>query len=191
MRLRWSAANRCRADAEVTGLLSKPERNSPQSKQTSFVSQQHWTTHYSTQMQPRPWNKASLPCGTVPLYCHCPLLHCCSWMSLVVISHDGIFNCGHVSTKVSDDNWYLHKTPLRSKLRTHTWARMQQDRTTKLEGWNSQCMSSLRSAFPVRTAIGRWEGAMVSILTSDYLSVLKAKACFQMCTAFQTQRPSL
>ena len=119
MQLRWSAANRCRADARVTRLLSQPGRNSPQFKQTSFVSQQHWTTHYSTLMQPRLWNKASLPCGTVPLYCHCSLLHCCSWMNFVVISHEGIFNCGHVSTKVSDDNWYLHKTPLRSNWHIH------------------------------------------------------------------------
>lgn len=61
MLLRWSVANRCRADVRVTRLLSQPERNSPQFQQTSFVSQQHWTTHYSTQMQPQAWNKTSLP----------------------------------------------------------------------------------------------------------------------------------
>lgn len=155
MRLRWSAANRCRADARVTRLLSQPGRNSPQFKQTSFVSQQHWTTHYSTQMQPRPWNKASLPCGTVPLYCHCSLLHCCSWMSLVVISHDGIFNHGHVSTKVSDDNWYLHKTLLRSHTHMHKNAAGQDNKAGGLE-FPMYVLTALHfSAFPVRTAIGR------------------------------------
>lgn len=98
----------------VTRLLYQPGRNSAQFKQTSFVSQQHWTAHSSTQMQPQLWNKASLPCRTVPLYCHCPLLHCCPWMSLVVICHDGHFNWGHVSAEASKDNWYLHKTPLSS-----------------------------------------------------------------------------
>lgn len=79
MQLRWSVANRCRADATVTRPLSQPGRNSPQLEQTSFVSQQHWTTSlFYTDAQHGPENKASLPCGTVPLYCHCSSLHCCA-----------------------------------------------------------------------------------------------------------------
>lgn len=158
MRLRWSAANRCRADARVTRLLSQPGRNSPQFKQTSFVSQQHWTTHYSTQMQPRPWNKASLPCGTVPLYCHCSLLHCCSWMSLVVISHDGISNSGRMSKRVSDDNWYLHETLFAFQLpraHMHKNAAGQDNKAGGLE-FPMYVLTALHfSAFPVRTTIGR------------------------------------
>lgn len=142
MQLRWSAANRCRADARVTRLLSQPGRNSPQFKQTSFVSQQHWTTHYFTQMQPQLWNKASIPCGTVPLYCHCALLHCCSWMSFVVVSHAGILNCGQVNPKWLMITHTFIKHPC-VPTSTHICTRMQQDRTTMLEGWNSQCVSSL------------------------------------------------
>lgn len=145
MQLRWSAANRCRADARVTRLLSQPGRNSPQFKQTSFVSQQHWTTHSSTQMQPRLWNKASLPCGTVPLYCHCSSLHCCPWMSLVVISHDGIFSTGDTWSQkwVMITDTSIKHPGVSANTDTHA---QECSRTgqQKLEGWNSRCMSSLR-----------------------------------------------
>lgn len=74
----WGSDDQLQTDAELTlesqDFFPRAGRNSPQFKQTSFVSQ-HWTTHYSTQMQPQPWNKASLPCGTVPLYCHCSLYY--------------------------------------------------------------------------------------------------------------------
>lgn len=71
---------RCSADANH-------KTSSPVWEKHTFVSQQSWTAHQSAEMQPQLWNKSSLPWETVPLYCHC-----CSWMSLVVISHGGDLN---------------------------------------------------------------------------------------------------
>lgn len=144
MRLRWSAANRCRADARVTRLLSQPGRNSPQLKQTSFVSQQHWTTHYSTQMQPRPWNKASLPCGTVCLFIAIVLYY--------IVAHEWALLSYLMMAFSTGDTWAQKWVMITDTFVKHhcvptsadIWTRMQQDRTTKLEGWNSQCMPSLR-----------------------------------------------
>lgn len=132
MQLRWSAANRCRADARVTRLLPQPGRNSPQFKQTSFVSQQHWTTHYSTQMQPQPWNKTSLPCKTAllplgELGCLTPWWDFYPWTGMETMIRNTFINHPSLPTK------------------PYKCTRMPQDRTTKLEGWNSQCMPSLHS----------------------------------------------
>lgn len=153
---------RCRADAilESQDFFTSLGETDPSSSRHLLSHNDTGKTHYSTQKRPQLWNKDSLPCGTVPLYCHCPLLHCCSWMSLFVISHDSNFICGHVSTRVSDDNLYPHKTPLRSQ-QAHTQARMQQDRTTKLEAWNFPMYfltAQHFSAFPVHTAIGGRKG---------------------------------
>lgn len=106
---------RCRTDAilESQDLFTSLGETVPSSS-SHLLSQ---TTHYSKQMQAQLWNKAPLPCGTVPLYCYCPLQHCCSWVSLVVISYGGNFNFENVSTMVSDDNRYLHKN---SCVPTHT-----------------------------------------------------------------------
>jgi len=163
MRLRWSAANRCRADARVTRLLSQPGRNSPQFQWTSFVSQQHWTTHYSTQMQPQLWNNASLRCRTVTLYCHCSLLQCCSWTM-------AFFSTGHASTNVSDDKWHLQKNTISFQQARHTHAK-ECSRTTKLEGWNSQCMPQLRciSCSHSYGEVGRGPGEHLDWWLSVYL----------------------
>lgn len=133
-RTRLVRMTRCRVHASHKTPLPVWEK---QFKST-FVSQQTRTAHQSAEMQPQLWNKASLPWETVPLYCHC-----CSWMSLV-ISHGGDLN--RVDTWAQTgvmitDTLVKHLLPFHKH--THTFTRMQQDRTTKLEGWNSQCMSSL------------------------------------------------
>lgn len=107
-------------------------------------------------------------CGTVLLYCHCSLQHCWSWMSFVVISHDGIFNGKHVCAKVSD-NWYLYKTLLRANQHTyiHKNAAGQDNKAGGLE-FPMYVLTALHfSAFPVHTTIERqeWGRWVVSLLT--------------------------
>lgn len=115
MWLRWLLANRCRADAQVTRLLSQPWENQPPVQADIFCLT--ITLNNSLFYRDTASSKGSLPCGTVPLYCHCSSPHCCSWMSFVVIAHDSIFNSEHVKSEVSDESWYLHRTLL------HSWAR--------------------------------------------------------------------
>lgn len=46
------------------------------------------------------------------------------------------FDCGHVRTKVSDDNWYLHKTPSRFQL-THARTHAQECGRTGQQSWRA------------------------------------------------------
>lgn len=114
MWLRWSVANRCRADAPVTRLLSQPRENQASVQADIFCLT--ITLNNSLFYRDAASNKGSLPCWTVPLYCHCPPPHCCWWMSFVVISHDSTLDGGNAKSEVSDEARYLHKTP------SHSWA---------------------------------------------------------------------
>lgn len=144
--VRWSVANRCRAEAGVTRLLSQPERNSPQSKQTSFVSQQHWTTHYSTLMQPQPWNKASL----LPL-CFFNMV-ATQWALLSC--HDAIFDHRHEERHV--DNRWFHEPRTGLPTGAHKTLKNAAGRDKKAGGleFPMYALTTLRfSTLPVRTAL--------------------------------------
>lgn len=67
---------------------------------------------------------------------------------------------GHVSTKGSDDNRYARKTPLHLQP-THTHS--QECSRTGQQSWRAEIPNVCPhcSAFPVHSAIGRWEGALL------------------------------
>lgn len=156
----------------VTRLLYWTGRKGPQFQAVIFCLARTLNGSPPPLMRPQLWNKASLPCCTVPLYCHCPLLHCWSWMRLVVLSRDGQnFYCGHVSTTGSDEQWYpsekhlcffIEHTRRRARAHTHKNAAGQDNKAGGLKFPMYVLTAAHFSAFPVSTAIGRWEKALVS-----------------------------
>lgn len=122
----------------------------------TFVSQQTRTAHQSAEMQPQLWNKASLPWETVPLYCHC-----CSWMSLV-ISHGGDLNGVDTWAQtgvIITDTLVKHLLLFLTSTHTHS----QECNRTGQQSWRAEIPNVCPhcSAFPVHSAIGRWEGALL------------------------------
>lgn len=156
----------------VTRLLYWPGRNGTQFQADIFCLTRTLNSSPPPPplMQPQLWNKASLPCRTVPLYCHCPLLHCwvmneprclISWWAKILLW-----------TREHNREWWavipFRKTPLlfiehtRGRAHTHKNAAGQDNKAGGLKFPMYVLTAARFSAFPVSTAIGRWEKALVS-----------------------------
>lgn len=142
---------RCRADAILesqdffTGLgetAPSSSRHLLSHNNTKQLTTAHWCIHSS---EIKPHYHVGL-CLFIAIVLYYIVGH--EWALLSYLMMGKFLPADTWARKGSDDKRYPSEKHLcvSSSPHTHTQThtRMQQDRTTKLEGWNSRCMSSLR-----------------------------------------------